>query len=528
MNLFAKLALPCCLLFLLFSPCQAAESNVKTWIDRASESASEITDPDLQSIVNDPLARTLARSGEVVDAVAAAKGITDPLPKMYVLTAVAKAAHQAGNTEVCRQVVEAAKQDAIDNAGPFYTQAYIELCFAAGLPDAAMEYADKLFKSDRDPTHYQELVEGFAASSDVAAAEKLLEAKQLGDYGKYYLVKGLTAAKKYDEAIQIADSISVQHPADRSRSHVATALAHEGQKVKAIKQAALLTQPLERNGLLGEVELFSSRNDTVDELRKSFAAAATRDTKTKLLGPLVQKLVAISALDEADQAIDAAVATIMKDPRPMSTSKFGVYGDDSEIVFLRAGHVAIADKLIEQNKLDKAAEQLAKFEPLYDVLPEEAGLVKWPVTTPLIKTLVQLGELDRAEEKLASIQSSFSRVGAAVPLAVHYIKSGDVEKGLQFLAANEEGKEIEGLEYGEVALALLDSVSSAKAAEFLESLTQTDVHGRAITDTARDLVESKRLEELEELYSAVKSPFVRTLLATEAANRMLLETANDR
>jgi hypothetical protein len=524
MNHFARFVLTGAFLLLVvgqLSICLAADPDIRLWSDRARAAAGEISDLQARNLISDPLARMLARSGDVAGAFAAAKGIVEPLPKIYVLTSVAEAARQAGNKTVCQKVVDAGKQDAIDNAGPFYTSAYIELCFAAGLPQAAMEFADSVFKTDSDPQTYQDIVQRYAASGDVAAAERLLKEKNLGDYGKHSLVQGLVEAKDYDAATKVADTIEDQQPADRAHSAIATALAHEGQKDLAKKQAALLTEPLERNSLLGEVELFSSRKDSVDELRKSFAAAATRDTKTQLLGPLVQKLVEISALDEADQAIEAAVETIMKDPRPMSTSKFGVYGDDSEIVYLRAGHLSIADKFIKQNELEKAAAQLAKFEPLYDVLPEEAGLVKWPVTPALINTLIQLGELKRAEEKLASIQSSFSRVGAAVPLAVHYIKSGEVEKGLVYVAPSGDEEQHHGSEFDAVAIALLESVSAARAAEFLESLSQTQAHAQAITNTARELVESKRLDKLEELYAAVKSPLVRTLLATEAANRLL-------
>jgi tetratricopeptide (TPR) repeat protein len=523
MNLSVKLALTCFLLFLLLTQCLAADPKVQTWIDRASESAGEITDPEQQSIVNDPLARALARSGEVVNALAVAKGIADPLPKMYVLTAIAEAARKTGNKEVCQQAVDAAKQDALDNAGPFHTSAYIDLCFAAGMPDAAMEYADELFKSDRDSTHYQKLVEGFAASGDVAAAEKLLDAKQLGDYGKYYLVQGLTAAKKYDEAIQVAGSIGEQHPADRSHSHIATALAHEGQEEKALEQAAMVRDSLKRSVLQGEISLFSSKNDSVDQLRKRFAAANTRDMKTRLLNPLVWKLMEIDAFDEAEMAIDEAVKYVANDPRKTSASKFGVYGDDSELVFLRAAHLTIAKKLIEVGKKDEAAMQVAKIEPLYDALSEEAALIKWPLAPQLVAVLVQLGELERAKTKLEEIKTPFTRNQAAVPIAVHYIKAGDVEKGLELVTANDSKDEHHGSEYNDVALALLESVSVARAAEFLESLSETEGHGRAVRDTARELVESKRLDKLEELYAAVKSPFVRTLLATEAANRLLPE-----
>jgi hypothetical protein len=284
MNHFARFVLTGALLLQVVgqsSICLAADPDIRLWSDRARAAAGEISDLQARNLISDPLARMLARSGDVAGAFAAAKGIADPLPKIYVLTAVAKAAHQAGNKTVCQQAVDAGKQDAIDNAGPFYTSAYIELCFAAGLPQAAMEFADSVFKTDSDPQTYQDIVQRYAASGDVAAAERLLKEKNLGDYGKHSLVQGLVEAKDYDAATKVADTIEDQQPADRAHSAIATALAHEGQKDLAKKQAALLTEPLERNGLLGEVELFSSRKDSVDELRKSFAAATTRDTKTQ-------------------------------------------------------------------------------------------------------------------------------------------------------------------------------------------------------------------------------------------------------
>jgi tetratricopeptide (TPR) repeat protein len=521
---FARFVLISTLLVLFSGPlnlCRAADPDVTLWIARANAAADEISDLQARNLISDPLARMLARSGDVADALETAKGIVDPLPKIYVLTAAAKAAHQAGNHEICQQAVEAGKQDAIDNAGPFYTQAYIDLCFAAGMPEAAMEYADQLFQADGDPQPYLDIAQGYATSGNTVSAEKLLEGKHLGDYGNLSIVKGLTNAKDFDAAINVADAIKEPQISDLSREQLAVALAHADHEEAAIQQANLISNAVHRDGLLGEVALFSSKNDSVDELRKRFDAANTRDTKTALLGPLVMKLVEIGALDEAEQAIEAGVESIKMDPREVSASKFGVYGDDSEIVSLRAAHLEIAKKLIEQDDMDKAATQVAKVEPLYDVLPEEAALIKWPVTPALINTLIQLGELKRAEEKLASIQSSFSRVGAAVPLAVHYIKSGEVEKGLVYVAPSGDEEQDHGSEFDAVAIALLESVSAARAAEFLESLSQTQAHGQAITGTARELVESKQLDKLEQLYATAKSPFVRTLLATEAANRLL-------
>jgi hypothetical protein len=520
MNLSSKLALTCCLSFLLFIPCHAADQKVQTWIDRANVAASEITEPAAQNIISDPLARVLARSGDSKAALTAAKKISESLTKMYVLSAVAKSAHEAGDNDTCREAVETVKQDAIENAGPFHTSAYINLCFDAGLPEAAMEYAGKLFKADGDVSPYHDVVQGYAASGDSAKAHQLLEERQLGDYGKYYLVQGLTAAKKYEDAIEAAGSIREQNPADRSHAHIATALAHEGQEAKANEQAALVKDSLKRNSLLGEVSLFSSKNDSVDQLRQRFAAAKARDIKTRLLNPLVWKLMEIDAFDEAEKAIDEAAVFVASEPREKTASKFGVYGDESELVFLRSAHLTIARKLIEEGKKDEAAAQVAKVEPLYDALSEEAALIKWPLAPLLVAVLVELGELARAEAKLQEIETPFTRSQAAVPIAVYYIKAGDVEKGLELVTANDSKDEHHGSEYNDVALALLESVSVARAAEFLESLSETEGHGRAVRDTARKLVESKRLDKLEELYAAVKSPFVRTLLATEAANRL--------
>lgn len=520
MKLSARLALTCSLWILLFALCEANEPNTKAWINRANASANEITESTSQNIIRDPLARVLARSGDSKTALAVARKSTEPLAKMYVLAAVAKAARQVGDKDTCRKAVDAVKQEAIDNAGAFYTAAYIELCFAAGIPDAAKDYADQLFKSDRDSTHYQEIVKGYAAIGDTASAESLLEEKQLGDYGKYYLVQGLTSAKKYEDAVRVANSIDEQHPADRSRAHIATALAHDGQEEKAQEQAALVKDSLKRSVLQGEVSLFSSKNDSVDRLRERFAAAKTRDMKTRLLSPLVWKLSEIDAIDEAEMAIHEAAKFVANDPRNKTASKFGVYGDDSEIVFLRAAHLTIAKKLIEADNKDRAAAQVAKVEPLYDALSEEAALIKWPLAPQLIAVLVQLGELERAEAKLREIETPFVRSQAAVPIAVHYIKVGDVEKGLELVVANDSKDEHHGSEYNDVALALLESVSAVRSAKFLESLSETEGHGRAARDTARELVESKRLDNLEELFAATKSPFVRTMLATEAANRL--------
>jgi hypothetical protein len=527
MNSFARFVLIGALLVLFAGPlnlCRAADPDVTLWIARASAAAGEISDLQARSLISDPLARMLARSGDVASAFAIAKGIVEPLPKIYVLTAVAKAAPQAGNKEVCQQAVEAATQDAIDNAGAFYTDAYIDLCFAAGMPEAAMKYADKLFQTGGDPQPYMHMIEGYAASGDSATSEKLLQEKQLGDYGKLYIARGLAEAKNFEAANKVAGTIEEPQFANQARERLAADLAHAGREEEAIQQASLISEDLHREGILGEVALFSSKNDSVDELRKRFAAANTRDTKIALVNPLVQKLVEVDALDEAEQAIEAAIKLIKETPRKVSESAFGIYGDDSEIVAARACHLEIAKKLIEQDEQENAAAQVAKIEPFYDALSEEAAIIKWALAPQLVEVLVQLGEVEQAEAKLKDLEDSPIRCEAALPIAVHYIKAGNVEKGLLLVAPSKEADEHDGSENDAVALALLESVSVVKAAEYLESLSETEGHARAVTDTARELVESKRLDKLEELYAAVKSPFVRVNLATEAANRLLLQS----
>jgi hypothetical protein len=523
MNLSVKLSLTCFLLFLLFTQCLAADPKVQTWIDRANTASDEVTDPAAQNIVSDPLARALARSGDSKAALAAAKKIVEPLTKMYVLAAVAKSAQKTGDKVTCREAVESASQDAIDYAGPFYTQAYIELCFAAGMPDAAKEYADKLFEANSDPQPYLYLVQSYAASGDSATAEKLLQQKQLGDQGKLYAVRGSAEVKNFDAASKLAGTIDDSQIANQAHDSLAVALAHAGMENAAMLKAALISDAIHRNRAQGEVAVINSQGISLDQVRKGFAASNSRDHKIGLLGPLVGMLLKISAFGEAEQAIEEAVAAVIAEPRPVSTSAFGIYGDDAEIAYLRSCHLMIADKLIKRNQVDKAAEQVAKIEPLYDALSDEAAMIKWTIAPQLIDILVQLGELNRAEAKLQEIEDLSNRYTAAVPLAVHYVKAGDVEKGLEIVTANDpEGERYFGNENDAIAIALLESVSVARAAEFLESFSQTEGHAEAITNTARELVESKRLDKLEKLYSAAKSPFVRTLLATEAVNRLLL------
>jgi tetratricopeptide (TPR) repeat protein len=498
---------------------QPADSSiVQTWIDRAVAATGQIDDPEMRSFAHYHLARVLSRHGDAKQALESARQVTRPLQQLYALKYVAEAAQQSGDQEFCREAVAVAKPAAMKDPGAFIDRAYIEVCFAAGLPAAALEYADATYKPEIGTSTYQQIVSAYTASGDPRSAEQLIKSKNLGEQARLTMVGGYLAADDMQAAIKVIESVADTDLANRHYGSIATHLAHKGDNAGAQKYVALIQDDAARRRTAGEVARYYVQDDSLEELRAGFAAADSREVKSAILLFLVRKLCEAHLFAEADRAIEQAVEAISDDPQPDVSSKFGTYGDLSATAWARGQHLEIAKSLVEQGKLDEASEQVAKLATALDEVPAEAALVRWPLEPALIRGLLKIGRKEEALQR-AEKMPGMSRAQAMAEIAVHEIEAGRVDEGLQLLAGPVDNR-FTGLEKGDVALALLRTASVEKTADFLNHLEITDLSGRAFNQVAHKLVEENDLAKLEVMYTALDSPVGQAHYAMEAAERL--------
>lgn len=512
----------CCLTALVIPICLQAEdvdARLQPWIERAVASTTEIENADSASYANYQLAHVLARAGDAAGALEAANKVTNTQLKLYALKVAAKAAHEAGDTELCREIVAVGRSAETDQDVSFLQTGFLDLCYAAGLPAEALRYAERTYDPRMGPSAYLSVISHYCATGNRQAAEELVKEKLLGDKGYLAMMQGFTAANNLDEAEQIGRKIEDLTIMDQVHSLLAKVLMKKGDMDAARKEAALISNETRAREWLSELVREWSRDLSLDEIRTEFKNSTDRGVKSALLPRLMQELIKENAFAEASRALDEAVAAIEADPQPDASSKFGTYGDLAAVANVRNFHLSIAGALIEKNQLDAAAEQYEKARQALDALPPEAAIVKAMGETLRIQTLVKLNRGDEALEVVEQLPETGMRAKIAAPIAVHLIKTGETDKALALMASIPP-MPVDVSERGEIAAALFDAHGMERSLEYVATLDESDGAARAWQQLGKSLVEQQRFAELEQLYAACDSQFAKAHLAIAVATRL--------
>jgi hypothetical protein len=507
---------------LVISNCLHAEEvdpRFPSWIERAVASTAAIENADSASYANYQITYPLSRAGDAARALESAMKVTKTQLKLYALKAAAEAAHNSGDTKLCREIVAAGSSVDADQDYSFLQGAFLDLCFAAGLPEEALLYAERNYDPRMGPNAYLNVVTHYCSTGNRQAAEQIVEEKQLGDQGYLAMMRGFAAANQLDEAEEIGRMIKDPAILDQAHTLLATSLMRNGDMDAAKKEMALIKDPSRIQGYIPELTRERSRDLTLDELSTEFKDSTDRNIKSALLPRLVQELIKVNAFDEASQGIDEAVTAIEAAPQPEATSKFGTYGDIAAIANVRYLHLPIADALIEKNQRDAAAEQYKKASEALDMLPPEAAIVKSIGERHRILTLVKLDRIDDAIEVVEHLPKTGMNAKIATPIAVQLIKNGETDKALAFMESIPP-MPIDNSERGEIAAALFDAHGVDRCLDYMASLDESEGAARAWQQLARVFAEQKRFDDLEKLYAAIDSKFGKAHVAIEVATRL--------
>lgn len=499
---------------------------VRVWIDRAIASTGVMDGAEAESYASYHLARVRGRAGDAAGAFESALRVIEPQRRLYALKYAAEAARKAGNTERCREIVAAGRRAAASDEGSFTTSAFIDVCFSAGFPGEAVEYAGSVSNSAVRHHAYSTIARKYCAHDNREAAERVLRSRIRGgdarDYGRRDMIRGLIAAGDLEAARDLVNNIEDPDVAAQALSDLAEALANAGDVAQAEKLATRVQDGSIRRQLLAEISKIGVEGGPVDRARAKFAAAESREEQMTLLEPLVELLLEVEAFDEADRAVDKVAASIERNPRPAVSSKFGTYGDRAALARVRVLQLVIATKLADRGGSERAAELLEKSDAAIDRLPPESYLVRWLSEVARIRVLLKLDREDEAVERLREMgpDSKSIQSRAATAIAVHLISTGDIERALQ-ITARKTGKDGARANEGLIASALVRRGEMERAVQILNQAGESEEDADAFRDAARDLVEAGQLEKVEALYEALGSPVARAHVAIETAERHL-------
>lgn len=512
----------CCLTSLVIPICLYAEEvdpRIQPWLERAIASTAAIVNSESASYANYQITFPLRRSGDTTQALESAKKVTNAQLKLHALKNAAESAHKTGDTELCREIVAAGCSAQTDQDFSFLQGAFLDLCFAAGLPEEALLYAERNYDPRMGPNAYLSVVAHYCSAGNREAAEKLVEKKLLGDKGYLAMMQGFAAANKLDEAEEISRKIKDLTIMHQVHSLLASVFIKKGNMDAARKEASLISNESRAREWVHEMAREWSRDLSLDELRTEFKNSTDRGVKSGLLPRFVQELIKVNAFDEASLAIDEAIAAIEADPQPDATSKFGTYGDIAAIANVRYLHLPIADAMIEKGQLDAAEEQYEKASEALDVLPREAAIVKSIGETLRIQTLVKLNRIDEAIEVVEQLPEMGMNAKIATPIAVHLIRNGETEKALALMDSIPPML-LDNSEQGEIAAALFEAHGVDRCLDYMATLDESESAARAWQQLARVFSDQKRFDDLEKLYTAIDSKFGKAHVAIEVATRL--------
>jgi hypothetical protein len=255
---------------------------------------------------------------------------------------------------------------------------------------------------------------------------------------------------------------------------------------------------------------------SLEQLQKRFDHAANRREKLEAFQSLMMRSLQMKSIDSLERSIEEAIKVIELNPLPDKSSKFGTYGDLSEIARIRIAHLYIASKLADEGMNEQAARQLALVDPLIDPLPEQSALVKWELQWLRIHVLLQLNRLDEAIQHLNTIKTPLILSRAAAEIAAYQIKNGQVESGLKM--AEQIGNELgSGENKGKVAIALFEHGDGDIAVQYINQVGESGEAMNAFMSLARYWAEAGDTVRLESTFASIKSAAGRTHYATSAA-----------
>jgi thioredoxin-like negative regulator of GroEL len=223
---------------------------------------------------------------------------------------------------------------------------------------------------------------------------------------------------------------------------------------------------------------------------------------------------------EAEDIIDRIVKTIETTPRESLTSKFGIYGDKSEIAGAKLLYANTATLLAEQGDKRASLKRLEWATLAYNEIPEAAFLVKVQALPTLIRAYVKSGNKEGARriltKRVPHTKSAFQKSS----VATLFIHAGDFESAMH-LSKRLGSDPTTGHSLGRIASSFIQAGEFAAAKDLLATLSPTSDDQEAYRVAARGMVDGGQIAELKQWLPEMPSPAARVYACQGAINGLV-------
>ncbi len=510
-----------------------ASQSVDWWIEQALNSLSEIDDKNALSGASHAIVYSLIRNGRLDEATRVAKDVINLQKRVYVQTAVAKEYLKQGDEAkylaLMHELVMLVPQSDKKPPSNFPTSHLLTQYTESGHITEAVAFAAQLPGKFQQSGAYQNIANGLAQQGKLHEAYQLIdehspkEWSQNAAVGIAYAVARAGRVEETENAIKRLQEVKHR---DNTYMNLAKALAVElhtepvaVDQVELAKQyAAKIVDPVLRSKTLAEISAKQVRNEKdVATLESMLARADTREQQQAIQRRLHEVFIEKKMIVEAEETIGRMLRTIETTPRDPMKSKFGIYGDKSEIAGVKLLYVKTAILLAEQGD-EQASHKRLKWATLaYNEMPEAAFLVKVQALPTLIRAYVKSGDKEGARKilikRIADTKSAFQKSSLATLL----IHAGDIESAMQLSKQMGSGPTA-GYSLGRVASSFIQAGEFASAKELLETLNPTSDEQEAYRVVARAMVDGGQIVELKQWLPKMPSPAARVYACQGAIN----------
>lgn len=493
------------------------------WRDLAVRYADEIADADMRSQANYDLAHVRARTGDFAGAGKSASEIKNPQLRIYAHCFIAKLYKQKGNDEGCRSELQNARETALASAtNGFNTSAVIGQYVEMGWPADAEALAAELPDAAQRNSAFQIVAGQLAKQGNLPMAYDVVY-QRLPPAWRESVLSGMADAcareARVHDTLEIVFQLTNTVSQDKAYFNLVNALVNAHRNDEAKNIADRISDTTRQAAAHAKIAADTARNEGVEVLKARVEKVTTREEKGALYDLLFTRLIEAKEVDSAETVIESMIEAIKTYPRDPMPSKFGTGSDALAIAIAQAKYLRTAGVLAGKGDREAARSRIARAEKAILDVPDDAGLGKILLVVDLVRSQVELGELQSARNTLNQLKPNHIRSIPAQLVAVALIKSGDVTSGLE-VAGMITGPVGRGEAMGHVVSALLHAGQIQTAKELLEETGDAPDDARTYRAAGGTMMELKRGEQLQHWLDETTSNVARAYMCMGAVDAL--------
>jgi len=324
---------------------------------------------------------------------------------------------------------------------------------------------------------------------------------------------------RVEEVCELAGRLTNPVSRDNAYVNLVEALVSAGRLSDAAEFADRVSDPVRKAAMHASITAKVVKGQSVETLESRIEDATTREEKLALYRELFTRLVEAGNVAEAEAVLESMVRTIEDSPREAQMSKFGITDDAGAIAGVRSKYLITAKLLAEKGDRKGSLLRIARARNAVMGMADEAGIVKSVSIATLVRSQIDLGDLDGARSTLSNIEQEFSRSIAATDLAVALVKSGDVKSAME-VAELITSPLVKGMAVGRVLSELVRAEEMALANEMMRKVGHSKEDVRAFRAVGGTMVDLDRGQELHRWLNEMRSNVARAHACIGAAETL--------